>query len=374
MGPYRSKKSQCARYGLCVCDRKGKLAVLMANNLAKQFKQYFGTKKAKSQENIALQECSYVVGLQGTNVDGDNNEIFLHIGYTHFGTFQMACLRRMRISDDLLELANDTLDTRMLTEFLKDLVDAQFSCKAQLYRILSDGSTVDEAVMYPKFVQIEKESEIFDFWDGEENEKKRKGRRKRPLSGPKPGQQRRSTKPRGQGQQGQGPSCHDDDDAAAANDDDNGDDAVEDSVESILEAMFMAEQDDIEIDDDEESESEHKNTNGEAAVDIDSVLKEWAEQNVELESELELEEVVQSKEDDIPEVPETHPQPEPECEAAQILIDDDADQQDPSPPEGAAASASSAPAPAAPAGGDPIGNDNGEDGFRFLVQLNKNQE
>lgn len=193
--PPEFKEKRCFKLGVCVCVSKGSVAVSFCSKLAKHFRKYFGTKKAKSPQILAWQKGMYVVSLSNSNGDdlSDNvDEFFFHVGHTDFRTWEMCALRLFKRHHNPIDQSivlqaggvGDTegLDIRMLLEFMKsdDIgnIDLSQHCYVQLYRIVNDRSLAPADFMMPCYLTIKRESNAVCIWDGHGH--KRKRRRQQP--------------------------------------------------------------------------------------------------------------------------------------------------------------------------------------------------
>ena len=177
------KATACFRLGMCVCGKRGELAVRMVGKLGKALRNHFGTKKDASDEHKAWQNGFYVLQL----VSATSQDIYLHVGSTNFRTWEMCALklfpRHYNPFEETLMLqvagedGNDGISVKMVLKFVLDELDLKEEFNFQLWRMVSDNSNVPENLMPSCYVDIRKEGDKILFWNGAAAEKTRRKRK-----------------------------------------------------------------------------------------------------------------------------------------------------------------------------------------------------
>ena len=244
------KPKQCLKLGICICGRKGHDAVSANSKLAKLFREYFGTKKAKSAEIKAFQKGMYVICLSS-----DDLNLYLHVGSTNFRTWEMCALRLYKREDNdynpmdesiiTLQLGGpgdvEGIEVRMVLDYIKTEFDLSKTCSVQLFRIINDRELVPTAsMMRPCYVTIKAETYKECFWFGPQPEVRKRKAKVSGVPRPRPRRPRQLLSQRNDddGNDNDNSDGEGDCDAAAADEDiapeANSDDDIADLLNKVL--------------------------------------------------------------------------------------------------------------------------------------------
>ena len=205
--PLRLKKTKdtknCFKLGVCLCDRLD--VKLFVKKLSAHLKTFFKIVKRVATMERSLYEGGFIVLRFLCPLD-DGRELFLHVGYSHFVTWEFTCCRLHRVqdrhqaidrgtvllclgqSDDFADCTNDFCS---VFSAVKSWMDLSLPWSLQHWEIYAEEQPVELRFMESRYVEVIRlkpagqphDSETVVLWKGWEVEKPR--RKKRGPRGPR---------------------------------------------------------------------------------------------------------------------------------------------------------------------------------------------